>query len=69
MSFLAIGVIRLYQRLIVPLLPQSCRYVPSCSEYMIESIEKKGLLQGVPNGIWRILRCHPLGGSGYNPVD
>ncbi|MEE9487361.1 MAG: membrane protein insertion efficiency factor YidD [Candidatus Brocadiales bacterium] len=69
MSFLAIGVIRLYQRLIVPLLPQSCRYVPSCSEYMIESIEKKGLLQGVPKGIWRILRCHPLGGSGYNPVD
>jgi putative membrane protein insertion efficiency factor len=69
MSFLAIGMIRLYQRLIVPLLPQGCRYIPSCSEYMIESIEKKGLLQGVPKGIWRILRCHPLGGSGYNPVD
>ncbi len=69
MSFLAIGMIRLYQRLIVPLLPQGCRYVPSCSEYMIESIEKKGLLLGVPKGIWRILRCHPFGGSGYNPVD
>ncbi len=69
MSFLAIGMIRLYQHLIVPLLPQGCRYVPSCSEYMIESIEKKGLLLGVPKGIWRILRCHPLGGSGYNPVD
>ncbi len=66
MSFLAIGMIRLYQRLIVPLLPQGCRYVPSCSEYMIESIEKKGLLLGVPKGIWRVLRCQPFGGQGVD---
>lgn len=69
MSFLIIGIIRIYQRYITPLLPRGCRYVPSCSEYMIEAIEKKGLILGIPKGIWRILRCHPFGGSGYEPVD
>ncbi len=69
MRSLAIGVIRMYQRYISPLKQSSCRYFPSCSEYMIEAVEKKGVIVGVPRGLWRILRCHPLGGSGYNPVD
>lgn len=69
MRSLAIGIIRMYQRYISPLKQSSCRYFPSCSEYMIEAVEKKGVIVGVPRGIWRILRCHPLGGSGYNPVD
>ncbi len=69
MRSLAIGIIRVYQRYISPLKQSSCRYFPSCSEYMIEAVEKKGVIVGVPRGIWRILHCHPLGGSGYNPVD
>ncbi len=69
MRSLAIGIIRMYQRYISPLKQSSCRYFPSCSEYMIEAVEKKGVIVGVPRGLWRILRCHPLGGSGYNPVD
>ncbi|MEE9200215.1 MAG: membrane protein insertion efficiency factor YidD [Candidatus Brocadiales bacterium] len=69
MRSLTIGIIRMYQRYISPLKQSSCRYFPSCSEYMIEAVEKKGVIVGVPRGIWRILRCHPLGGSGYNPVD
>ncbi len=69
MRSLAIGIIRVYQRYISPLKQSSCRYFPSCSEYMIEAVEKKGVIVGVPRGLWRILRCHPLGGSGYNPVD
>ncbi|HHT9119513.1 MAG TPA: membrane protein insertion efficiency factor YidD [Candidatus Hypogeohydataceae bacterium YC41] len=60
---------RMYQRFIGPLLPPSCRYSPSCSEYMAEAIEKKGVLIGSIKGLWRILRCHPLGGSGHDPVD
>ena len=69
MSFLVISVVKMYQRYISPLMPRSCRYSPTCSEYMIEAIEKKGVVSGIPTGIWRVLRCHPLGGSGYNPVD
>jgi putative membrane protein insertion efficiency factor len=64
-----IALIRTYQRLIRPMMPPSCRYSPSCSEYMVEAIEKKGAIIGTLKGVWRILRCHPLGGSGYNPVD
>lgn len=60
--------IRLYQRAISPLLPASCRYVPSCSQYAVEAIKVHGPLRGLILAARRILRCHPWGGSGYDPV-
>ncbi len=61
--------IRLYQRLVSPILGRSCRYVPTCSEYVARAIERHGVLRGVLKGLLRIMRCHPFGGSGYDPVD
>ncbi|NOZ22767.1 MAG: membrane protein insertion efficiency factor YidD [Planctomycetes bacterium] len=69
MRFILIKVIRGYQRFISPLLPRSCRYAPTCSEYFIQALQKKGLIKGVFLGIWRILRCHPLAKGGYDPVE
>ena len=61
--------LRLYKSAVSPWLGQACRYVPSCSEYAIEAIERYGL----PRGTWmaggRLLRCHPFAGSGYDPVS
>ena len=57
-----------YQYLISPLFPNSCRYAPTCSQYMKEAIKKYGL-KGLWMGIKRISRCHPYGGSGYDPVE
>ncbi|MDO8137484.1 MAG: membrane protein insertion efficiency factor YidD [Candidatus Brocadiales bacterium] len=69
MKSCVIVLIRAYQCLLAPLLPPSCRYFPSCSQYTVEAIEKDGLLFGILKGLGRLLRCHPLGGSGYNPVE
>ena len=61
--------IRLYQKLISPLLGQSkCRFHPTCSQYMIEAIEEWGVLKGFSLGIKRIFKCHPWGGMGNDPV-
>ena len=60
--------VRFYQWTISPLLPDSCRYQPTCSHYMIEAIEEWGVLKGVWLGLKRISRCHPWGGHGYDPV-
>lgn len=60
--------IRGYQILISPLFPSSCRYTPTCSQYSIEALGKYGLLKGLWLGIKRISRCHPWGGSGFDPV-
>ncbi|MDR1679503.1 MAG: membrane protein insertion efficiency factor YidD [Prevotellaceae bacterium] len=56
-----------YRALISPMLPQSCRYTPSCSQYAIEAVKKYGL-KGVWLTIKRLARCHPWGGHGYDPV-
>jgi len=60
--------IKIYQLLISPLFPSSCRYTPTCSHYTLESLKKYGLLKGSWLGVKRISRCHPWGGSGYDPV-
>ena len=62
------GMIRWYQRYISPLLPDSCIYYPTCSQYALEAIEKYGVVRGVWMGTKRILRCHPLHKGGYDPV-
>ena len=60
--------VKLYQNLISPILPKACRYEPTCSEYMIEAIKIHGIIKGIYLGTKRLLRCHPWGGSGYDPV-
>ena len=60
--------IRFYQRSISPLFPPTCRFTPTCSQYAIEAIDKHGPVKGLWLAIKRISRCHPWGGSGYDPV-
>ena len=57
-----------YQYFISPLLPSTCRYVPTCSVYTIEALKKHGIIKGGYLSLRRILSCHPWGGSGYDPV-
>lgn len=64
----AIGLIRGYQLLISPFFGAKCRYLPSCSEYASEAIHKHGPLRGALIAVKRILRCHPWGGQGYDPI-
>ena len=63
-----IAPIRLWQATLSQVLPPSCRFQPSCSAYAIKAIERHGPLKGVWLGTKRICRCHPWGGSGYDPV-
>ena len=60
--------IRVYQRLLSPLLPPSCRFVPSCSEYSYQALQKYGAIKGTALSIWRILRCNPFNKGGYDPL-
>ncbi|HUG16420.1 MAG TPA: membrane protein insertion efficiency factor YidD [Thermomicrobiales bacterium] len=60
--------IRGYQAGISPLLPPSCRFFPSCSEYGYQAIEKYGIMRGGAMTVWRVLRCNPFGKGGYDPV-
>lgn len=64
----AILPVRIYQYCISPLFPAACRYEPTCSQYMIEAIRVHGVIKGGFLGIKRICRCHPWGGSGWDPV-
>jgi putative membrane protein insertion efficiency factor len=60
--------IKIYQVLISPLIPPSCRFTPTCSQYALEALKKYGILKGSWLGFRRIIKCHPWGGSGYDPV-
>ncbi|MCM1292437.1 MAG: membrane protein insertion efficiency factor YidD [Bacteroides sp.] len=60
--------IRFYQLAISPLFPSCCRFTPTCSQYAIEAITRHGIVRGIYLAVRRILRCHPWGGSGYDPV-
>lgn len=62
------GLIRLYQLTLSPLLGGSCRFEPTCSSYAIEAIDRHGPAKGVRMAAKRLLRCHPYGGNGYDPV-
>ncbi len=63
-----IGLIRVYQYLISPLFPPSCRFEPTCSNYALQAIERYGILRGMYLAVRRILRCHPFCRGGYDPV-
>ena len=60
--------IKAYRYLISPILPNSCRFTPTCSEYAIEALDKHGAIKGTILSIWRILRCNPFCRGGYDPV-
>ena len=68
MKILFIGFIRFYQLFISPLFPPTCRFYPTCSQYAIEAIQKKGVLRGGWMSIKRIAKCHPFHNGGYDPV-
>jgi putative membrane protein insertion efficiency factor len=65
---IALFLIRIYQKIISPALPASCRFYPSCSEYTYQAIEKYGILHGGWLGVRRIGRCHPWNPGGFDPV-
>lgn len=62
------GLVHAYRLLISPVLPPSCRYTPTCSEYALEALAKHGAIKGTWLAMQRIGRCHPWGGSGWDPV-
>ncbi len=64
---LAIGLVRLYQYALSPLLGGGCRFTPTCSNYAIEALDRYGLARGLVLTGWRILRCNPWGGHGFDP--
>ncbi|MCA1848605.1 MAG: membrane protein insertion efficiency factor YidD [Actinobacteria bacterium] len=63
-----VALIKVYRRVVSPMLPRSCRFTPSCSLYTLQAIEKYGLLRGGFMGARRLLRCHPFSEGGYDPV-
>jgi putative membrane protein insertion efficiency factor len=65
---LVLLLIRFYQKAVSPYLPVSCRYVPSCSAFTYQAVQKYGIFRGLSLGFKRILRCHPFHPGGYDPV-
>lgn len=68
MRIVVIGLLRGYKRYVSPLLPSACRFHPTCSEYMLEAVDRYGVLRGVGLGMKRLLRCHPFCEGGFDPV-
>jgi putative membrane protein insertion efficiency factor len=61
--------IRLYQRVLSPMLPARCKYHPTCSQYAVDAIRAHGVARGLVLGAWRVLRCNPLSNGGIDPVE
>lgn len=68
LSFPVVVIVKIYQWIISPILPQSCRYTPTCSNYMLEAVKVWGPFKGTWLGLKRIASCHPWGGHGHDPV-
>jgi putative membrane protein insertion efficiency factor len=68
MKYLIVKFIQVYQIVLSPISRPSCRFYPTCSQYAVEAIEKRGVVVGLLKAIWRVIRCNPFGGSGYDPV-
>lgn len=68
MRWLILEALRVYKRLISPLLPSGCRFYPTCSEYMAEAVRRYGSARGIWLGAKRLLRCHPFHEGGFDPV-
>ena len=66
--YMLLAPVYFYKYCISPLIPAACRYTPTCSEYAVQALTKHGPLKGVWLTVKRIARCHPWGGSGYDPV-
>jgi putative membrane protein insertion efficiency factor len=67
-SMTAVGLMWAYKALMSPLLPRACRFEPTCSEYAVGALKRHGFVKGVGLALKRLLRCHPLGGGGFDPV-
>jgi len=63
-----IALIKVYKRYLSPMIPDSCRFYPTCSQYAIDAVSKYGILKGSIKAIYRILRCNPFNKGGYDPV-
>jgi len=63
-----IAILRCYKRFLSPLLPSACRFEPTCSEYMLEAVQRHGVWRGIGLGVKRLLRCHPFCEGGFDPV-
>ena len=68
MKSLVLALLRVYRNAISPMLGRNCRFVPSCSEYAVEAVERHGALKGGWLAARRVCRCHPFSGGGYDPV-
>ncbi len=69
MKWAVLSALRMYKRFLSPMFLPACRYVPSCSEYAQEAIERYGALRGSLKAAWRVLRCHPFAQGGFDPVE
>lgn len=65
---LLLRLLRAYKLGISPLFPPACRYVPTCSEYAAEAVERYGVIRGIVLAAWRLLRCHPFAQGGFDPL-